>query len=66
MLLCRLLIFFQNQLFRKIILGIPSEDPDQAHHFVGPDLGPDCQSVLKRLCNEQTTLVGNEFTFKRH
>ena len=45
--------FFQNQLFRKILLGIPSEsnslDPDQARHFVGPDLGPNCM---------QKTLVG--------
>ena len=34
---CRLLIFFQNQLFRKILSGIPSVsntlDPDQAQHF---------------------------------
>ena len=41
---------FQNQLFRKILSGIPpvsnSLDPDQAQHFVGPDLGPNC---LQRL-----------------
>ena len=40
--------FFQNQLFRKILSGIPSEyenslDPDP---FVGPDVGPYC---LQRL-----------------
>ena len=38
--------FFQNQLFRKIISGIPSMsnslDSDQARHFVRPDLGPNC------------------------
>ena len=40
--------FFQNQLFWKILSGIPSEyqivwiqiRPDR--HFVGPDLGPNC------------------------
>ena len=36
--------FFQNQLFQKILSHIPlvssSLDPDQAQHFVGPDLGP--------------------------
>ena len=44
-LFCRLLIFFQNQLFRKILSGIPPEcqpvliqiRPDL---FIGPDLGP--------------------------
>ena len=43
-------IFFKNQLFRKILSEIPSVsqslDPDQAQHFVGPDLGPNC---LQRL-----------------
>ena len=38
--------FFQNHPFRKILSGIPSVsnslDPDQARHFVGPDLGPNC------------------------
>ena len=47
---CRLLIFFQNQLFGKIPSGMPSLsnslDPDQARHIVGPDLGPNC---LQRL-----------------
>ena len=44
--------FFQNQLFWKILWGIPSEsvanrlDTDQARHFVGPDLVPNC---LQRL-----------------
>ena len=48
--------FFQNQLFRKIILGLPSEcqtllDPDQAQRFVEPDLGPNC---LQRLSADGT------------
>ena len=48
--------FFQNKVFRKILLGIPSVsnsldpdqarhfslDPDQARHFVGPDMDPNC------------------------
>ena len=47
----RLLIFFQNQLFRKksltnTIRVLNSLDPDQARHFVGPDLGPNCLQKL--------------------
>ena len=42
--------FFQNQLFRKILSGIPSVsnslDPDQARQFVGPELGPNCLQKL--------------------
>ena len=44
--------FFQNQLFRNILSGIPSEclensiDPDQAPQFVGPDLGSNCLQKL--------------------
>ena len=39
--------FFQNQLFfknsfRNTIRVSNSLDPDQARHFVGPDLGPNC------------------------
>ena len=48
-------IFFQNQLVRKILSGIPKEcqtvtckDPDQARNFVGPDLGP-VPNCLHRL-----------------
>ena len=45
MLFCRLLIFFQNYYFQKILSQILSGvtnslDPDQAGQFVGPDLGP--------------------------
>ena len=31
--------FFQNQLFIRVSYGL---DPDQARHFVGSDLGPNC------------------------
>ena len=37
--------FFQNHLFSKIrntIRVSNSLDPDQARHFVGSDLGPNC------------------------
>ena len=34
--------FLQNNLFRKILSVTYSEDPDQAQHFVQPDLGPNC------------------------
>ena len=49
--------FFQNQLFRKILSGIPSGvsnslDPDQARQNVGPDLGPNC---LQRLSADDTS-----------
>ena len=52
--------FFQNQLFSKnyfrdTIRVSNSLDPDQAKHFVGPDLGPNClQSYV------QMTLVDKE------
>ena len=57
MLFCRLLIFFKINFFRKILSGIPSEcqtvfDPDQARHFVGSDLGPNC---LQRLSADDTS-----------
>ena len=47
--------FFQNQLFQKLLSRIPSVsnslDRDQARHFVGPDLGPNC---LQRLSEDGT------------
>ena len=48
---CRLLIFFQNQLFSKIssrntIRVSKSWDPDQVRHIVGPDLDPNCLQML--------------------
>ena len=42
---------FQNQLFRNTIRVSNSLDPDQARHFVGPDLGPNC---LQRLLADDT------------
>ena len=38
--------------FRNIIRVSNSLDPDQARHFVGPDLGPSC---LQRLSAEDTS-----------
>ena len=47
--------FFQNHLF-KYSFRIPSKsvslDPDQAGHFVGPDLGLNC---LQRLSVDNTS-----------
>ena len=44
---CRLLIFFQNQLFRKSLPGITSECQTvwlqiRPASLLGPDLGPNC------------------------
>ena len=54
---CHLLIFFKIHLFPKILSGIPSEcqtdlNPDQARHFVGPDVDPNC---LQRLSADKTS-----------
>ena len=48
------LIFFQNQLSRKILSGIPSNslDPDQNQQNVGLDQGPSC---LQRLSADDTS-----------
>ena len=44
---------FQNQLFLKILSGIPSVsnslDPDQARHFAGPDLGLNCLKGYQQM-----------------
>ena len=42
MLFCRLLIFFQNQLFQNILFRINRLDPDQAQHIVRSDLVSNC------------------------
>ena len=44
---CRMLIFFSKSTFTKNSFGYTirvsnSLDPDQARHFVGPALGPNC------------------------
>ena len=50
MLFCHLWIFlkltFKKKTFKNTIRLSNSLDPDQARHFVGPDLGPNC---LQRL-----------------
>ena len=50
MLSCRLLIFsestFFEKYFRNTIILSTSLDQDQARHFVGPDLGPNCLQKL--------------------
>ena len=49
---CRLLIFFQNQLFRKVLSDIPSECQTTWVQNVGPDLDPNC---LQKLSADNTT-----------
>ena len=52
MLFCRLLIFFKINFFEKFFQQYHQSvkqirlDPDQAKHFVGPDLGPICLQWL--------------------
>ena len=43
--------YFPNHLFRKILSLSNRLDPDQARHFVGPDLGPNC---LQKLSADDT------------
>ena len=40
--------FFKINVFKKIFRNAISDrlDPDQARHFVGPDLGPNCLQIL--------------------
>ena len=44
--------FFQKNSFRNTIRVSNSSDPDQARHFVGPDLDPNC---LQRLSAEDAS-----------
>ena len=60
MLFCCLLIFFSKSTFlkknfRNTIRVSNSLDPDQARHFVWPDLVPNC---LQRLSTEDTSRQG--------
>ena len=51
MLFCGLLIFFNINSFGNTMRVSNSLDPDQARHFVGPDLCPNC---LQRLSADDT------------
>ena len=51
MLFCHFL-FFSDLPFRNTIRVSNSLDPDQARHFVGPDLGPNC---LQKLTADDTS-----------
>ena len=42
---------FSKNSFRNTITVSKSLDPDQARHFVGPDLGPNC---LQRISADDT------------
>ena len=56
LLFCRLQFFSKltssKNCFRNIIGVSNSLDPDQAQHFVGPDLGPNC---LQKLSADDTS-----------
>ena len=65
MLFCRLLIFFpklafSKNSFRNTIRVWNSLDPDQARHFVGPDLDPNC---LQRLSADNTSRQRGEVKY---
>ena len=47
--------------FFKTIRVSNSLDPDQAQHFVGPDLGPNCLQRL--LADNKSPLAGNTKQF---
>ena len=53
--------FFKKNSFRNTIRVSNSSDPDQARHFVGPDLDPNC---LQRLSADDTK--GKELTPPNH
>ena len=54
---CRLQIFFKiiffffKKFFQECHQSVKQFDPDQAQHFIGPDLGPNC---LQRLSADDT------------
>ena len=54
-------IFFKSFFFfKKIFLKYKvsnSLDPDQARHFVGPDVGPNC---LQRCADDKSSNAGKE------
>ena len=57
MICCRLRNFFKINFFQKIPSGLSSEGqtvwvPNQARHFVGPDLDPNC---FQRFLADDTT-----------
>ena len=59
--------FFQNQIFfkksfRNTIRVSKSLDPDQARHFVMPDLGLNC---LQRLSADITSITVNKWFSER-
>ena len=62
-------VFFSKNYFKFTISVSNSLYPDQAQHFIGPDLGPDClQRISARLSSaddtQKTPLSGEEL-FKR-
>ena len=59
--------FFQNNIYEKFfhtntIRVSSSLDPDQARHFVGPDLGPNCLQTDEKM----SPLAGRELNSKEY
>ena len=68
----RLLNFFQNQLFQKILFSNTIRvsnrlDPDQDQHSVGPDLGANClQRLSTALARKELKIRQHYFTMELH
>ena len=50
---CIYILFLSADIFSETIRVSNSLDPDQARHFVGPELGPNC---LQRISSDDTSL----------
>ena len=67
-----MLIFFSKLKFiKKFFQEYPqsvsnSLEPDQAQHFVGPDLGPNCLQSLSALNASRRRVKGISFMDARH
>ena len=49
---CCLQFFFNNHLYKKNQSVSSSLDPDQARHFVGPDLSPNYEQVYQQTADD--------------
>ena len=56
---CRLLSFFSKKSYGNIIRVLNNLDPNQARHYVGPDLGPNClqRSLTDDTCGQRKELM---------
>ena len=61
---CRLLILFKiffQERYQEYTIRVPNSfDPDQARHFVGLDLGPNCyQQTIHSVSNQVSGIMVN-------